>query len=266
MLIVGERINTSRKMMRKAVGDWDADFIKNDALKQVNAGAAMVDVNCGTFVSDELERMKWLVETVQEVVDVPLSIDSPNPEALKVGLKGHRNGRPMINSITAETERMEKVTPLVVEYDTLVIALCVGESGMPTSVDDRLKNASVLIEVLTSAGVPPENIYVDPVVAPISTDGGNGKMVIETIGRIKKDFERVQTICGLSNISYGLPLRKLINQNFLTMCIAAGLDAVIVDPLDGQMISNIYASEALSGKDEFCMSYITAAREEKLIL
>ena len=266
MLIVGERINTSRKRMREAVGNWDAGFIKDDALKQVKAGAMMIDVNCGTFVSDEVDRMKWLVDIVQEAVDVPLSIDSPNPEALRVGLEGHRNGRPMINSITAEVERMEEVIPLAVEYKALVIALCMGEGGVPTSVDERLKNASILVEKLTSSGVPPEDIYIDPIVCPIATDVRNGKIVVETIERVKKEFEGVQTICGLSNVSYGLPLRKLLNQNFLTMCIAAGLDAVILDPLDSRMISNIYASEALIGKDDFCMNYVTAAREEKLTL
>jgi len=265
MQIVGERINTSRKRMRAAVEQGDAAFIRKDAETQVAAGATLVDVNCGTFVSDEPERMAWLVDVVQDAVGVPLCIDSPNPKALEMGLSRHRNGQPMINSITDEADRFEQVLPLVLEHKASIVALCMG-SGMPGSAEERFEIAARLIERLTGAGVPVGDIYVDPVACPISTGGAHGRHVLEAIRRIMETFEGVHTICGLSNVSFGLPLRKLINRNFLTMCMAMGLDAVILDPLDARMMSNLIASEALLGKDEFCMNYVTAHREERLVL
>jgi 5-methyltetrahydrofolate--homocysteine methyltransferase len=266
MQIVGERINTSRKRMRAAVEEQDAAFIRKDAKKQVAAGATLVDVNCGTFVRDEPERLAWLVDVVQDAVDAPLCIDSPNPKALEMGLAHNRNGQPMINSITDEADRFSQVLPLVLEHKASIVALCMGDAGMPGSAEERFEAAARLIERLTKAGVPIGDIYVDPVVCPISTDGAHGRHVLDAIRRIMETFEGVHTICGLSNVSFGLPLRKLINQNFLTMCMAEGLDAVILDPLDARMMSNLIASEALLGKDDFCMNYVTAHREERLAL
>ena len=266
MVIVGERINTSRKRVRPAVERKDAVFIQREARLQVEAGVTMVDVNCGTFVSDEPEYMAWLVETVQEEVDVPLCIDSPNPKAVEIALKTHKNGKPMINSITDEEERFQEILPLVLEYKASVVALCMAGGGMPITAEDRLKIASNLIERLTSAGVPIGDIYVDPVVCPVATDVAYGRAVLDAIHRIMTQHEGVHTICGLSNVSYGLPLRKLINQNFLTMSMLMGLDGVILDPLDGRMMSNLMATETLLGRDDFCMNYVMAHREGKLVL
>jgi len=223
-------------------------------------------VNCGTFVSDEPERLAWLVDVVQDAVEVPLCIDSPNPKALEMGLARHRNGQPMINSITDEADRFEQILPLVLEHKASIVALCMAGGGMPGSTEKRFEIAARLIERLTGAGVPIGDIYVDPVACPISIDGAHGTYVLEGIRRIMESFEGVHTICGLSNVSFGLPLRKLINRNFLTMCMAMGLDAVILDPLDARMMSNLIASEALLGKDDFCMNYVTAHREERLVL
>ena len=266
MQIVGERINTSRRRMRIAVEQKDAAFIRKEAQNQVAAGATWVDVNCGTFVSDEPERLAWLVDVVQDAVEVPLCIDSPNPKALEMGLARHRNGQPMINSITDEADRFEQILPLVLEHRASIVALCMAGSGMPGSAEERFETAARLIERLTGAGVPIGDIYVDPVVCPVSTDAAHGRHVLEAIRRIMETFEGVHTICGLSNVSFGLPLRKLINQNFLTMCMAMGLDAVILDPSDARMMANLIASEALLGKDEFCMNYVMAHREERLVL
>ncbi|MFH1008209.1 MAG: methyltetrahydrofolate cobalamin methyltransferase [Candidatus Latescibacterota bacterium] len=266
MRIVGERINTSRKRMRTAVEERDAAFIQKDAKNQVAAGASLVDVNCGTFVNDEPEQLAWLVDTVQEAVDVPLCMDSPNPKALELALARHRNGQPMINSITDEAVRFDQVLPLVLEHKASIVALSMGDGGMPGSAEERFVTASRIIERLTAAGVPIGDIYVDPVVCPISTDGAHGRHVLDAIRRTMETFVGVHTICGLSNVSFGLPLRQLVNQNFLTMCMAEGLDAVILDPLDGRMMSNLLASEAILGKDDFCMNYMMAHREERLTL
>jgi 5-methyltetrahydrofolate--homocysteine methyltransferase len=266
MLIVGERINTSRKAIRPAVEKKDTVFIQEEARKQAQAGATMIDVNCGTFVNNESEYLEWLVETVQQAVDLPLCIDSPNPEGIKVALGHHRNGKPLLNSITAQSDRFDQILGLIIEHRSSVVALCLDDKGMPESTDDVLRIASTLVEKLTSAGVPEGDIYIDPVVRPVGTNPIYGKIVLESIGRIASEFESVHTICGLSNVSYGLPLRKLLNQNFLTMCLCAGLDAVILDPLDQRMMSNLMASQALLGEDEMCLKYITAFREGRLTL
>ncbi len=266
MLIVGERINTSRKTIRPAIENRDTAFIQEEARKQVQAGATMIDVNCGTFVNKEPEYLEWLVETVQEAVDLPLCIDSPNPKAIKVALEHHRNGRPLVNSITAQSDRFDQILSLILESRSSVVALCLDDKGMPEDTDDTLRIASTLVERLTSAGVPEDDIYIDPVVRPVGTNPIYGKIVLESIRRIASEFGSVHIICGLSNVSYGLPLRKLLNQNFLTMCLCAGLDAVILDPLDQRMMSNLLASQALLGQDEMCLNYITAFREQRLTL
>lgn len=266
MLIVGELINTSRKKIREAVQKRDAVFIQQQAKGQADAGATYIDVNCGTFVGKEAEYMTWLVDTVQEVVDLPLCIDSPDPEALKVGLECHRNGRPMLNSITVEQDRFDQVLPLVLEHKTLIVGLCMAEEGMPATAEDRFDIASRLIDGLTSAGVPIDDIYIDPVVCPVGTDTQNGRILLEAIHRIRTSYEDVHIICGLSNVSFGLPMRRLLNQNLLTMCMAMGLDAVILDPSDPHMMSHLIASDALLGNDDFCMNYLMAQREGRLVL
>ena len=266
MLIVGERINTSRKKIREAVQKKDALFIQREAKKQADAGATLIDVNCGTFVGQEPEYMTWLVHTIQEVVDLPLCIDSPDPATLRTGLEHHTNGRPMINSITVEPDRFDQVLSLVLEHQAMIVGLCMAEGKMPDTAEERFDIASRLIERLTSAGVPIGDIYMDPVVCPIGTDTRNGRTVLEAISRIKTSYDGTHLICGLSNVSFGLPLRKLLNQNFLTMCMAMGLDAVILDPLDRHMMSHLMASDALLGKDDFCMNYLTAHREGRLVV
>ncbi|MEW6355631.1 MAG: dihydropteroate synthase [Planctomycetota bacterium] len=264
MLIVGERINTSRKRIRRAVEARDAEFIQKEARLQVEAGASMVDVNAGTSVKDEIDDLKWLVETAQAAVDVPLCLDSPNAKAIAEALKLHKNGRPMINSITAEKARMDEIIPLVKENDTLVVALCMGESGPPSSAADRVKNATTMKEALEAAGVPMDRAYFDPVIFPASTDGKAPMAAIECIRTIMSQFGGAHTTCGLSNISYGLPKRNHLNRTFLTLALAAGIDGVIVDPTEPEMMATLLAANVLLGRDEFCMNYITAEREGKL--
>ena len=169
MLIVGELINTSRKTINAAVQARDAKFIKNIAAEQVKAGAQYIDVNCGTEVEEETEIMKWLVQTIQQEVKVPLCIDSPNPEALKVGLSLAAHGQPLINSITAEKDRFDRVIKLVLEFKAKVVALCMDDSGIPGTLDDKIRIVNLLVEKLSAAGVKRDDIYIDPLVRPIST-------------------------------------------------------------------------------------------------
>lgn len=260
MLIVGELINTSRKLIRAAVESRDREYIQEIAEKQVRAGADYLDVNCGTLLDGETVAMKWLVEIIQEVVQAPLCIDSPNPLAIEAGLASCHNGQSMVNSISGEKERFENILPLVLKYQTKVIALCMDDTGMPETAADRLRVADKLVKDLTSAGVSCSDIYFDPLIKPIGTSDKAGLQVLETIQMINERYPDVHFICGLSNVSHGLPHRKVLNQVFMIQTMVKGMDAYILDPLDNIMMGFVLASKLLLGQDEYCLRYIKASR------
>ncbi|OIN98664.1 methyltetrahydrofolate--corrinoid methyltransferase [Candidatus Desantisbacteria bacterium CG_4_10_14_0_8_um_filter_48_22] len=262
MLIVGERINASRKTILEAIQERNAPFIKDEAKKQVESGAQILDVNAGVRVNTEKEDMVWLVKTVQETIDVPLCIDSPSHEVIEAGLAAHK-GKALVNSITLETKRLNNILPLVKKYDSLVVALAMGEKEMPETVEDRINICKEIIDKVDAAGIPLENLYIDPLVHPISTNEKNALTVVESIRKIKENFH-VKIIMGLSNISFGLPNRKLINRTFLTMVLAAGMDAALIDPTDKDMMAAVFAAETLLGQDQYCANYLSAFREDKL--
>jgi 5-methyltetrahydrofolate--homocysteine methyltransferase len=264
VLIIGERINATRKRIGEAVQNQEAELIKAEAVKQVAAGADYIDVN-GGVAGRETEFLPWLVDVVQDAVEVPLCLDSANPDALAAALP-RCSQPPMINSITAERERLERVTPLATEYGARVIALCLSDDGPPKALDDRLEIAGRLVDHLTGEGVPEENIHLDPCVFPVSTGPEAGSFVLDAIGSIRAQFPGVHTICGVSNVSFGLPLRKLLNSVFLAMLIARGLDSAIIDPCNTLTRANLLAAQALAGRDEFCIAYIEAFRAGDLEL
>jgi len=264
VIIIGEKINTSIKNIQSAVAAQDAEIIKDIALKQAEAGADYIDVNCGTFVDKEPELLQWITETVQSVTDKPMCFDSPNPEALKRALEVNKNGKPLINSITAEKGRFNAILPLILEHGTSVVALCMDDNGMPETADERLKIAERLADDLMREGVKLEDIYFDPMIRPIGTGSHYGVVALETIKGINKEFPEAHTICGLSNISFGLPVRKLINQTFLVLAIGAGLSSAILDPLDNRLMSFVYTAELLMDKDPYCLYYIAAFRQGRL--
>lgn len=266
MLIIGEKINSSRKDIKDIVESKNKEFIQGLAQKQVEGGAQMLDLNIGTIRKSEPENMKWLVKTVQEAVDVPLCIDSPNHEAIKAGLEVYDwdKGKALINSVTAEREKLELILPLVKKYQCSIVALTMNEQGIPQNSKERFKIADGLIRKLTSEGIPMEDIYIDPLALPVSTNIQNSNIAQEILRRIKDSHPEVKTIMGLSNISYGLPERKLINQGFVVLAMACGLDAVILDSTDQKIMALIKAANLLLGKDEFCGQYLKAFREEKL--
>jgi 5-methyltetrahydrofolate--homocysteine methyltransferase len=264
MLIIGERINTSRKSIAPAVVARDEAFIAEEARRQLEAGATYIDVNCGTLVEEEPKFLEWLVQTVQAATgDAPCSIDSPNPVALERALKVH-HGQPIINSITAEKERFSAILPLVRDFKTRVIALTMNDEGMPESAEERCAIGSGLITELTKVGIPLEDIFLDPMVRPVSTGDHYGQIVFQTIGKMTQEYPGLHTVCGLSNISYGLPARKIVNHTFLVMAMLSGLDSAILDPTDKRLTSLVHASKLLLGKDEYAMNYITAFREGRL--
>jgi len=260
MIIIGELINTSRKAIGPAVDQRDKAYIQEVARKQVEGGAHYVDVNAGTKIHNEPEILTWLVKTVQEAVDVPLCIDSPNPKAIEAALEVHK-GQALVNSITAEKERYKTILPLLVKYKARVVTLCMDDTGMPETAAQRLAIVDVLAKGLLDAGVKREDIFFDPLVKPVSVNTHFGVEVLETIRNIHQKYEGVHTTCGLSNVSFGLPGRKLLNQAFLVLCMAHGMDSVILDPLDKTMMSLLIASKALLGRDEYCVEYLSAYRE-----
>ena len=257
MIIVGEKINTSRKSVTEAVEKRDASFITKIAREQAEAGAHYIDVNAGTFLEQEAKCLCWLVEAVQSEVDLPLCLDSPNPLALSEAMKRHK-GEPIINSISLETERFRSLLPVVTSQPCHVVALCMAETSMPTTIDERVQVGSELINRLTGAGIPLEKIYVDPLVQPVSVDTQMGIATLGAIARIMNDFPGVNTICGLSNVSFGLPERRLINRSFLALCLSYGLSAVILDPTDKPLMATLLTIEMLLNRDEFCENFINA--------
>lgn len=261
MLIVGELINTSRKAINELVEKKDAEGIKKIAIDQLQAGAHYIDVNCGTQVFSEIETMQWLVNTVQEAVQAPLCLDSPDPQAIEAGLALAKYGQPMINSITGEKERFEQILPLILKYKAKIVSLCMDDNGMPNTGSDRMKVARNLHERLTDAGIPEEDIFFDPLVKPISVNNNFGYEVLDTIQLITAEFPKVHKICGLSNISFGLPNRAILNRLFMVLTMGMGMDGYILNPLDKTMMGFVYGSKALLGKDNFCMGYLKAHRK-----
>ena len=262
MIIVGELINASRKSVGSAIENEDVEAVKKLAFDQAENGADYIDVNAGMFVGKEAGYLKWLVETVQAAVDKPCSIDSPDPKAIEAALAVHK-GIALINSISLEKERYDALLPIVAGTDLKVVALCMSDAGMPETVDDRMAIADKLINGLLQKNVPVENIYVDPLVQPVATNSDFGTGFLKAIESIMTNFKGIHTMCGLSNISFGLPERKFLNQTFMVMAIAKGLDGAIVNPLDQKMMANIVAAEALAGKDEYCGNYLEAFRAKK---
>jgi cobalamin-dependent methionine synthase I len=263
MLIIGELINSTRKQIRKAIEEKDAACIQDLAKKQVEAGAHWIDVNAGAFPNDEVEKMQWLISVIRKVTDAPLSIDSPRPAAVEAGL-AMAGKEPFLNSISAESDRYATLIPFVKKYSTRVVALSLDDSGMTDDMNKVWEVADGLIKRLEDDGVPPDHIFVDPLIRPVSTNGDYGMGALGLVEKISTVHPLVHKTCGLSNVSYGLPKRKLVNQIFVAMAIAKGMDSAIIDPLDARMMANIVVAEALSGKDQFCMQYITAEREGKL--
>lgn len=259
---IGERINSSRKTIARALESRDEAFIRREAKLQKAAGAGMLDVNCAFNSKNEIADMEWLVKIVQDEVDLPLAIDSPDPQAIERGLLKHK-GRALVNSITLEKNRVETILPLVKKYNAEIIVLTMDEKGMPSTVDDRIKMVERILESVKEYGIPRESLYIDPLVRPISSEQKQAREVIESTKVIRSKYN-LRVICGLSNISFGLPNRSLLNAVFLTMMRSAGLDAAILDPIDKKVRAALKASDALLGKDEFCMEYIKSYRAGEL--
>lgn len=263
MLIVAERINASRKAVRAALEKFDAATVQAEAKIQAAAGAHYIDVNGGTFPGREPELLTWLVEVVQDVTDLPLSVDSSDPAALDAALPKTKRA-PMINSVSLEGDRFERVLALAREHKAKLVALCQGEGPMASTVERKLELGCRLVDRLTDGGLALDDIYVDPLVFPIGTDPNSAVATLQSFSELMRRYPGVHTICGLTNVSHGLPARKLVNRTFLVASIAYGLDAVIADPTNSDLMAAMTAAEALVGRDEYCGNLIEAFQDGKL--
>jgi cobalamin-dependent methionine synthase I len=260
MRIIGEKINGTRKTVAAAIAKRDAEFIQNLAKKQVEGGAYWLDVNAGTHPDREVDDMLWLIDLIQGVTDVPLSLDSANPTALTAAL-GAVKKTPLINSISGEPDRLNNVLPIVAQHGCDVIALCMDDKGIPMDVAGRLTVVRKLFAATRSANVPDEKVYVDPLVMTIATNTDCGAITLDTIRAVRAEFPEVHISLGLSNVSFGLPVRSLVNRTFLTLAIAAGMDTAIIDPNDREMKAALFATDLLLGNDKHCLNYTRAYRK-----
>jgi len=260
MKIIGEKINGTRKRVAQAIAERDADFIKNLAQKQSEAGSTWLDVNAGTLPEKEPDDLIWLIENIQSVVDTPLSLDSANPKALEIAIKAV-DKTPLINSISGEPERLEKILPIVAEHDCEVIALAMDEKKIPETFDKRMEVIDKVLEHTRDAGVADDKVYVDPLAMTIATMNRSAVIACDTIRAVHEKYPEVHFTMGLSNISFGLPSRKQVNRGLLILAMQAGLDSAILDPLDNELQAAIITTELLLGKDKHCLNYLKASRK-----
>ena len=258
-IVIGERINTTLGKVKEAVEKRDAEYIKNDVKKQTECGATYIDVNAGARIGHEEEDMKWLLEVVQSATNLPLCLDSPDPKILGMAY-GMVKKSPMVNSISLEKERFDAMIPFLKGKECKIIALCMDDSGMPKSSEDIINRAKTIVKELENIGMKRDDIFIDPLIQPISVDSNNGTMVMDAVKTIMQDLEGVHTTGGLSNISYGLPQRKIINRSFLLMMMANGFDSAIMDPLDKDIMAVLKTGEMITGNDNFSMNFLKAVR------
>ena len=257
--IIGERINpTGRKKLSQQMKDGNYSSVEQDALAQVNAGAHMLDVNAGIPLAGEPRILSECIKLVQSVVDVPLSIDSSIIEALEAGLSVYR-GKPLVNSVTGEEESMERVLPLVKKFDAAVVAISNDESGISTDPDVRFDVAKKIVERAADYGISNEDVVVDPLVMPIGAMNDAGIQVFKLLRRLKEELG-VNTTCGASNISFGLPNRHTLNGYFLAMASLSGMTSAIMNPLHGPELDGIRAANMLNGKDQDCSAWLESTR------
>jgi 5-methyltetrahydrofolate--homocysteine methyltransferase len=258
--IIGERINpTGRKMLAAEMAAGNYERVQADALAQVEAGARLLDVNAGIPLADEPAILEEVVKLVQSLVDIPLCIDSSIVEALKRGL-GAYEGKALVNSVTGEDERLETVLPLVKKHNAAVIAISNDDTGISDDPDERFAVAKKIVERAMDHSIPKEDVIIDPLVMPVGAKQYAGRQVFHIIRRVREELG-CNTVCGASNVSFGLPNRKSVNATFIPMLIAAGMTSAITNPLEEEIKKAIMAANALMGNDENCAKWIQANAE-----
>jgi cobalamin-dependent methionine synthase I len=256
--IIAEKINGTRKRVAQAIQERDAEFIKNLAKEQSDAGATWLDANAGTAPQREPEDLIWLVENIQAVTDVPIALDSANVKALQAAIKVVKK-TPMINSISLEPSRLD-VFPIVAEHKCPAVALAMDENGIPKTKEARIEIIGKILEKTRAMKIPDEDLYFDPLCMTIATGQENALLFFDTVREIRSKFPKVHVTCGLSNISFGMPARKYINRIFLALSMQAGLDSAITNPNSIDIQTGILAAELLLNQDKHCLRFTRAFR------
>ncbi|MBS3739804.1 dihydropteroate synthase [Candidatus Bipolaricaulota bacterium] len=257
-LTIGELINSTRDEVKQALKEKDEDLIRKLARDQAETGADVIDLNAGESMEDEQKDMDWLIDLVEdEIEDVRICIDTPDPEVLEFALEKVEN-KPVINSISNEADK-KQAREVASGYDAEIIGLAMGEEGMPETVEDRLNETEALLKKCDKLGIDKDNLYIDVIAMTIGSNQEQGQYVIDSVSRIKEEFG-VKTNIGLSNMSFGLPDRPLINRTVFAMLLEAGLDAALIDPTDKAMMDTLKAAEALLGADKNCLNYLKYKR------
>ena len=259
-VIIGERINpTGRKLLSEEMSKGDLSRVEQDTHAQVAAGAHMLDVNAGIPLADEPKILADTIKLVQSLTDLPLSIDSSIVAALQAGLEVYQ-GKALLNSVTGEEERLESVLPLVKKYSCAVVAISNDETGISEDPDIRFKVAKKIVDRAKDYGIPSSDIVVDPLVMPIGALNSAGMQVIKLVRRLQEEL-KVNTTCGASNVSFGLPNRNGINSAFLTMAIASGLTSAITNPLHESVMQSVLGADVMMGNDPNCVRWIKRYRQ-----
>ncbi len=266
MLLIGESINGTIQKVGQAILERNETLLQELAKTQYECGADLLDVNAGVAGGNEVKDLPWLVEITQKEVPLPLMLDSANPEALTAALSVYRNSElPILNSITGEQRKWNKLFPVLVEKRCKVVVLLMDDQGIPKTTEERLRIAKRLYKNLLQANIPPDHIYFDILVLSVAVEPTQPS----SLGDDQNDsseFPDAHIICGVSNVSMGLPGRKLINGIFLTMAIYAGLDTLLIDVRDKVLLSSIYAGKVLINQDPYCLEYLKAYREKKILI
>jgi len=258
--VIGERINpTGRKLLAAEMAAGDYSRVEADAVAQVAAGATMLDVNAGIPLADEPRILAESIQLVQSLVDVPLSIDSSIVEALEAGLAVYQ-GKPLVNSVTGEEDRLEIVLPLIKKYGAAVVAISNDETGISEDPDVRFEVARKIVERAADHGISNADVVVDPLIMPIGALGDAGRAAFRLIRRLREEL-KVNTTCGASNISFGLPNRHALNATFLSMAIGAGMTSAILNPLHAEEMTGVMGANVLMGQDRDCRLWIKKFRE-----
>ncbi len=263
MIIIGEKINGSIPVVAEAIAKRDAEFIKQRARIQAEAGATFIDCCASVPEAEEVETLHWMIDCIQEVTDLPISVDSPSTEVLAQAYKFCK--RPgLFNSVSGEGNKIDTIFPIMAQPENAkweVIALLSDDTGIPKSAEDRLKVFDKIMAKAKEYGISPKRIHIDPLVEMLCTSEDGIAMNVEVMQSVRKQYPNIHITAAVSNISFNLPVRKLVNLGFTVLAMNAGLDSAILDPTNRDMLGLIYATEALLGQDEFCMEYIGAYRE-----
>ena len=262
MLVIGELINGMFKAVGKAIAERDKKVIQKVAKDQVAAGAGMLDVNTGPYEKNPKDAMKWLVETIQEVCEVPLSLDSTKPDVIEEGLKLVKK-KAMINSTNSDDEKLNILVPMAKKYNTSLIGLTMGKTGIPRDKHERMEHAVKIVTKSQEVGLDLNDLYLDPIVLPVNVAQAQGHEVLESILEFKLLCDpSPKTVVGLSNVSQGTKLRPLINRTFLIMAIVNGLTSAIMDPLDKDLMDAAITAELILNKTIYCDSFLNAQRKK----